>query len=195
MAAAVRRSAGILLYRQDADSLRVLLAHMGGPFFTNRDKGGWTVPKGEPEPDEELETTARREFAEELGLPVPPGPLVPLGEITQKGGKVVTAWALEGDLDVDAVVPGPSRWSGPGAAAGSGPSPRSTGRPGGRRANAPSASSPPSSSSSTASWRITPATPDPAAASVVRGAGHGSPKSATWAAGVPGSPVHSQTSW
>ena len=51
MAAAVRRSAGILLYRQDADSLRVLLAHMGGPFFTNRDKGGWTVPKGEPEPD------------------------------------------------------------------------------------------------------------------------------------------------
>ena len=106
MAAAVRRSAGILLYRQDADSLRVLLAHMGGPFFTNRDKGGWTVPKGEPEPDEDLETTARREFAEELGLPVPPGPLVPLGEITQKGGKVVTAWALEGDLDVDAVVPG-----------------------------------------------------------------------------------------
>jgi predicted NUDIX family NTP pyrophosphohydrolase len=106
MVAAVRRSAGILLYRRDADSLRVLLAHMGGPFFVKRDTGVWTLPKGEPEPGEDLETTARREFAEELGLPVPPGPLVPLGEITQKGGKVVTAWAVEGDLDPADVVPG-----------------------------------------------------------------------------------------
>jgi predicted NUDIX family NTP pyrophosphohydrolase len=106
MVAAVRRSAGILLYRRDADSLRVLLAHMGGPFFVKRDTGVWTMPKGEPEPGEDLETTARREFAEELGLPVPPGPLVPLGEITQKGGKVVTAWAVEGDLDPADVVPG-----------------------------------------------------------------------------------------
>jgi predicted NUDIX family NTP pyrophosphohydrolase len=105
-AAAVRRSAGILLYRQDPDGLRVLLAHMGGPFFARRDAGVWTIPKGEPEPGEDLEATARREFAEELGLAVPAGPLTPLGEITQKGGKVVTAWALEGDLDPAAVVPG-----------------------------------------------------------------------------------------
>ena len=102
----MRRSAGILLYRRDPDSLRVLLAHMGGPFFAKRDSGVWTVPKGEPDPDENLEATARREFAEELGLPVPTGPLVPLGEVVQKNGKVVTAWALEGDLDVEAVVPG-----------------------------------------------------------------------------------------
>ena len=104
--AAPRRSAGILLYRRDPDSVRVLLAHMGGPYFAKRDKGVWTLPKGEPDPDEDLELTARREFVEELGLPVPAGPLVPLGEVTQKNGKVVTAWALEGDLDVDAVVPG-----------------------------------------------------------------------------------------
>ena len=101
-----RRSAGILLYRRDADSLRVLLAHMGGPFFATRDKGAWTVPKGEPGPGEDLESTARREFAEELGLPVPTGPLLPLGEVVQKNGKVVSVWALEGDLDVDDVVPG-----------------------------------------------------------------------------------------
>ena len=101
-----RRSAGILLYRRDADSLRVLLAHMGGPFFATRDKGAWTVPKGEPEPGEDLESTARREFAEELGLSVPTGPLLPIGEVVQKNGKVVSVWALEGDLDVDDVVPG-----------------------------------------------------------------------------------------
>jgi predicted NUDIX family NTP pyrophosphohydrolase len=104
--AAARRSAGILLYRRDPDSVRVLLAHMGGPFFAKRDSGVWTVPKGEPDPDEDLEATARREFAEELGLPVPPGPLLPLGEVVQRNGKVVSAWALEGDLDVDDVVPG-----------------------------------------------------------------------------------------
>jgi predicted NUDIX family NTP pyrophosphohydrolase len=105
-AAAVRRSAGILVYRRDPDSVRVLLAHMGGPYFARRDEGAWTVPKGEPDPGEDLETTARREFAEELGLPVPAGALVPLGEVTQKGGKVVTAWAVEGDLDPADVVPG-----------------------------------------------------------------------------------------
>ena len=103
---AVRRSAGILLYRRDPDGPRVLLAHMGGPLWARREAGAWTVPKGEPDPDEELEATARREFAEELGVPVPDGPLLPLGEVSQKGGKVVTAWALEGDLDPADVVPG-----------------------------------------------------------------------------------------
>jgi predicted NUDIX family NTP pyrophosphohydrolase len=101
-----RRSAGILLYRRDPDGLRVLLAHMGGPLWARRTEGSWTVPKGEPDPGEELETAARREFAEELGLAVPDGPLVGLGEVTQKSGKVVTAWALEGDLDPASVVPG-----------------------------------------------------------------------------------------
>jgi predicted NUDIX family NTP pyrophosphohydrolase len=101
-----RRSAGILLYRQDPDSLQVLLAHMGGPLWARREKGAWTIPKGEPEPDEELEVAARREFAEELGLPVPDGPLLDLGEVTQRSGKVVTAWALAGDLDPADVVPG-----------------------------------------------------------------------------------------
>jgi predicted NUDIX family NTP pyrophosphohydrolase len=104
--AAVRRSAGILLYRRDPDSVRVLLAHMGGPLWARRTEASWTIPKGEPDPGEDLEAAARREFGEELGLPVPDGPLLELGEVRQKSGKVVTAWALEGDLDVDAVVPG-----------------------------------------------------------------------------------------
>jgi predicted NUDIX family NTP pyrophosphohydrolase len=66
----------------------------------------WGIPKGLVEPGEDLLTTAYREFTEELGLPVPPGPPVSLGEIVQKGGKRVTAWAIEGDLDVTAMVPG-----------------------------------------------------------------------------------------
>jgi predicted NUDIX family NTP pyrophosphohydrolase len=79
---------------------------MGGPFWARRDVGAWTIPKGLPGPVEDLETTARREFTEELGLPVPPGALHPLGEVRQTGGKVVTAWALAADLDPDTVVPG-----------------------------------------------------------------------------------------
>ena len=106
MARTARRSAGILLFRRDTDSVRVLLAHMGGPLWERRTDGSWTLPKGEPEPDEDLEAAARREFAEELGLPVPDGALLDLGEVTQKSGKVVTAWALEGDLDPADVVPG-----------------------------------------------------------------------------------------
>lgn len=79
---------------------------MGGPFWARRDTGGWSVPKGEYEPDEQPEAAARREFAEELGVPVPSGELVLLDEVRQSGGKVVTVWALEGDLDPDVVVPG-----------------------------------------------------------------------------------------
>jgi predicted NUDIX family NTP pyrophosphohydrolase len=101
-----RRSAGLLLFRRADQGLEVLLGHMGGPFWARKDAGAWTIPKGEPDPGEDLETTARREFAEELGLPVPAGRLHPLGEVRQSSGKVVTAWALEGDVDPDDVVPG-----------------------------------------------------------------------------------------
>ncbi len=79
--------------------LEVLLGHMGGPFWAHRDAGAWSVVKGEVEAGEEDEAAARREFTEELGLPVPDGPLVPLGEVRQSGGKVVAAWAVEADLD------------------------------------------------------------------------------------------------
>jgi predicted NUDIX family NTP pyrophosphohydrolase len=82
----------------------VLLAHPGGPLHPKRDV--WGIPKGMPEGDEDLLTTAFREFEEELGLPVPRADPVPLGEIVQKGGKVVTAWAVEADLDVSAMSPG-----------------------------------------------------------------------------------------
>ncbi|WP_329466614.1 NUDIX domain-containing protein [Streptomyces sp. NBC_01431] len=101
-----KRSAGILVYRHAGDGVEVLVGHMGGPFFAGRDAGAWSVPKGEYGPDEEPEAAARREFQEELGLPAPEGALVPLGEIQQRGGKTVTVWALEGDLDPAEAVPG-----------------------------------------------------------------------------------------
>lgn len=98
----MRVSGGILLYRHAAPGLEVLLAHPGGPYFRDRDEGHWTIPKGEPDPDEPLLDAAVREFAEETGLPLPGGPRLELGSITQKGGKVVVAWAVEGDLDAAA---------------------------------------------------------------------------------------------
>ena len=79
---------------------------MGGPFWARKDAGGWSLPKGEYEPDEAPEAAARREFTEELGLPVPEGDLVDLGAVRQSGGKVVTAWALAGNLDPAQAVPG-----------------------------------------------------------------------------------------
>lgn len=94
-----RLSAGILLYRRSADGgLEILLAHPGGPLYTHRDHGHWSIPKGEARSGEDLQDVARREFQEETGHPVP-GDLAPLGEVTQKGGKRVVAWAVEGDLD------------------------------------------------------------------------------------------------
>jgi predicted NUDIX family NTP pyrophosphohydrolase len=100
-----KHSAGILLYRKENDT-KVLLGHMGGPFWARRDSGAWSLPKGECEPGENPEAAARREFQEELGLPVPPGELTELGDLRQSGGKLVTAWALEGDIDPALVVPG-----------------------------------------------------------------------------------------
>ncbi|GAB3462040.1 NUDIX domain-containing protein [Actinophytocola sediminis] len=94
------------MYRRSATGVEVLLGHMGGPFWARKDAAAWTLPKGEYEPDEEPAAAARREFTEELGLPVPPGELVPLGEVRQSGGKTVTAWALAGDLDPAEVVAG-----------------------------------------------------------------------------------------
>jgi predicted NUDIX family NTP pyrophosphohydrolase len=94
-----RRSAGILLYRRGDDGVEVLLAHPGGPIFAKRDEGYWTIPKGEIDDGEEPWDVARREFEEETGHPPPHGPAIELGDITQKGGKVVVAWALEGELD------------------------------------------------------------------------------------------------
>jgi predicted NUDIX family NTP pyrophosphohydrolase len=95
----MRQSAGILLYRRSADGLEVLLAHPGGPIFARRDEGHWTVPKGEPDVDEPLVEAAAREFQEETGHPVPDLDRLELGSIVQKGGKIVHAWAVEGDLD------------------------------------------------------------------------------------------------
>jgi predicted NUDIX family NTP pyrophosphohydrolase len=101
---ATRVSAGILLYRHRDDGLEVLLAHPGGPYFARKDDGHWTIPKGEVEPGEELMAVARREFTEEVGQPPPQGPAIDLASIVQKGGKVVHAWAIEGDLDPTTAV-------------------------------------------------------------------------------------------
>jgi predicted NUDIX family NTP pyrophosphohydrolase len=103
---AVKRSAGLLLFRRSHSPVEVLLGHMGGPLWAARDLGGWSVPKGEHDHGEAALDAARREFEEELGLPPPDGELIPLGEATQRTGKVVTVWAVEGDLDPATVVPG-----------------------------------------------------------------------------------------
>ena len=94
-----RRSGGILLWRRRNRHLEVLLGHPGGPLFAKKDADTWTVLKGQIEPDEDAFEVARREFEEETGHAAPDGDAVDLGEIRQKGGKVVIAWAIEGDLD------------------------------------------------------------------------------------------------
>ncbi|MBV9566671.1 MAG: NUDIX domain-containing protein [Hyphomicrobiales bacterium] len=92
-------SSGILMYRREQKEVLVLLVHPGGPFWKRRDAGAWSIPKGEMSRDEEAETAARREFAEELGE-VPVGALRSLGSLRQRGGKWVEAFALEGDFNV-----------------------------------------------------------------------------------------------
>lgn len=97
-----KRSAGILLYRYEAGNLLVLLVHPGGPFWSNRDVGAWSIPKGEYDAAEEPEAAARREFLEETGIAIG-GPLEFLGEERQKSGKLVTAYAHESEFDVDSL--------------------------------------------------------------------------------------------
>ena len=98
-----RQSAGILLYRLGGSAPEVLLVHPGGPYWARRDVGAWSIPKGEYAEGDDPIACARREFEEETGSALPPGDLVDLGSVTQKGGKVVSAWAAEGDLDADAI--------------------------------------------------------------------------------------------
>lgn len=100
----VARSAGILLFRRAAGGVEVLIAHMGGPFWARKDAGAWSIPKGEHEPEEDAYDAARREFAEELGAAPPAGEALDLGEIRQRNGKVVHAWAIEGDFDETTAV-------------------------------------------------------------------------------------------
>ena len=107
-----------MLFRRASQGLEVLLAHPGGPFWRDRDAGAWTIPKGIVDEGEDLLDAARREFQEETGIQ-PAGPFIPLGSIRQKAGKVVHAWAWEGDADASAIVsntarvewpPGSGRW-------------------------------------------------------------------------------------
>lgn len=98
-----RRSAGILLWRHGPAGPEVLLGHPGGPLFARRDDGVWGIPKGEYGVDEPALAAAYREFAEEIGSAPPAGEPVPLGETRLRSGKLVTAWAVEGDLDASGV--------------------------------------------------------------------------------------------
>jgi predicted NUDIX family NTP pyrophosphohydrolase len=98
-----KTSAGILLYRLGPDGPQVFLVHPGGPFWARRDSGAWSIPKGEYDEREDPRACALREFEEETGTALPQTELIELGSVKQKGGKVVTAWAAEGDLDADAV--------------------------------------------------------------------------------------------
>lgn len=97
-----KTSAGLLLFRRRPHGLEVLLAHPGGPLFASRDEGVWTIPKGEVDRGEDLFATAKREFAEETGFEIT-GHFTPLKPIKQKSGKIVHAWAVEGELDTTAI--------------------------------------------------------------------------------------------
>jgi predicted NUDIX family NTP pyrophosphohydrolase len=91
------------MYRTHVGELQVLLAHPGGPFFKNKDDGAWSIPKGEVEPGDDLLPTAQREFEEETGA-ISKGPFIALTPVKQRGGKVVHAWAFEGDCDPSKIV-------------------------------------------------------------------------------------------
>jgi predicted NUDIX family NTP pyrophosphohydrolase len=95
-------SAGILMYRRRGKAIEVLLVHLGGPFWRNKDAGAWSIPKGEIELGEDPADVSQREFREELGSSAGQ-PLRSLGEIRQRGGKIVIAFAVEGNLDAEAI--------------------------------------------------------------------------------------------
>jgi predicted NUDIX family NTP pyrophosphohydrolase len=101
--AAARRSAGVLLYRVSGATPEVLLVHPGGPYWARRDAGVWSIPKGEYEKGDDPLACALREFEEETGTALEADKLHELGEVKQKGGKVVSAWAAEGDLDAEGI--------------------------------------------------------------------------------------------
>ena len=105
-------SAGLLLYRRPRGGLELFLAHPGGPFWRGRDLGAWTIPKGLVAPGEELLAAARREFEEETGI-APREPFLPLGSVRQKAGKVIHAWAWEGDADPAATVSNTTQYEWP----------------------------------------------------------------------------------
>jgi predicted NUDIX family NTP pyrophosphohydrolase len=92
------------MYRRSGPGLELFLVHPGGPFFRKKDDGAWSVPKGLIEGSEDPLNAARREFTEETGLPTPEAGYLALGEVQQKSGKLVRAWAFEGDCDPDAIV-------------------------------------------------------------------------------------------
>jgi predicted NUDIX family NTP pyrophosphohydrolase len=100
----VPRSAGILLYRIRDGEPEVLVVHPGGPFWARKDAGAWSIPKGEHDDDEDAQACALREFEEETGTALTPAALADLGTVRLKSGKLVAAWAVEGDLDVDTIT-------------------------------------------------------------------------------------------
>ena len=91
-------SAGILTYRLNSGTIEVFLVHPGGPFWAKKDSGAWSIPKGEIEEDEDLLAAAKREFAEELGCPIPEGEFFALGEVKQPSGKIIHIWAMQADV-------------------------------------------------------------------------------------------------
>ncbi|GAA1255943.1 NUDIX domain-containing protein [Arthrobacter pascens] len=99
------RSAGILLYRHGADAPpEVWIAHMGGPFWAGKDERAWSIPKGEYLDDEDPLVAAMREFAEEIGIPAPPGDYIELGAFRQPSGKIITVFAAEADFEPERIV-------------------------------------------------------------------------------------------
>ena len=100
-----RTSAGLLLYRRTPGGIEVFLVHPGGPFWAKKDAGAWSIPKGEYEDGDDPRACALREFEEELGTALPDGAeLIELGDVRQKSGKVITAYAAQGDVDADAIT-------------------------------------------------------------------------------------------
>lgn len=99
----MKLSAGLLVYKNENGNLKVLVAHMGSPWWAKKDKGAWSIPKGEYEEGQDPLENAKREFREELGLEVPKGNFIELGTIQQKNNKQVTAWAVETELDVSSI--------------------------------------------------------------------------------------------